>query len=96
MKIQEEKSVIKEIAYLKDISKTKKRQKKLSVMTDGFTQEMSAWYSQMDQLRSLIEQRTFSNCLRANILRQKSLKISISNLLMLHKYLFMDALYKAG
>jgi hypothetical protein len=96
MKIQEEKSVIKEIAYLKDISKTKKRQKKLSVMTDGFTQEMSAWYSQMDQLRSLIEQRTFSSCLRANILRQKSLKISISNLLMLHKYLFMDALYKAG
>lgn len=96
MKIQEEKSVIKEIAYFKDISKTKKRQKKLSVMTDGFTQEMSAWYSQMDQLRSLIEQRTFSSCLRANILRQKSLKISISNLLMLHKYLFMDALYKAG
>jgi hypothetical protein len=96
MKIQEEKSVIKEIAYLMDISKTKKKRKKLSVMTDGFTQEMSAWFSQMDQLRSSIEQRTFSSCLRVNILRQKSLKISISNLLMLHKYLFMDALYKAG
>ena len=57
---------------------------------------MSAWYSQMDQLRSSIEQRTSSSCLRVNILRQKNLKISISNLLMLHKYLFMDALYKAG
>jgi hypothetical protein len=79
MKIQEEKFATKEIAYSEDITKMKKRQKKLSVTMDGFTQGMLAWYSLMGQLKLLTEQRTSSNYLKVNILRQKNLKIFISN-----------------
>jgi len=79
MKIQEEKFATKEIAYSEDITKMKKRQKKLSVTMDGFTQGMLAWYSLMDQLKLLTEQRTSSNYLKVNILLQKNLKIFISN-----------------
>jgi hypothetical protein len=49
MKIQEEKFATKEIAYSEDITKMKKRQKKLSVTMDGFIQGMLAWYSLMGQ-----------------------------------------------
>jgi hypothetical protein len=79
MKIQEEKSCFKEAVFSKDITKMKKRQKKLSVTMDGFTQGMLAWYSLMGQLKLLTEQRTSSNYLKVNILRQKNLKIFISN-----------------
>jgi len=79
MKIQEEKFATKEIAYSEDITKMKKRQKKLSVTMDGFTQGMLAWYSLMGQLKLLTEQRTSSNYLKVNILLQKNLKTFISN-----------------
>ena len=79
MKIQEEKFATKEIVYSEDITKMKKRQKKLSVTMDGFTQGMLAWYSLMGQLKLLTEQRTSSNYLKVNILRQKNLKTFISN-----------------
>ena len=79
MKIQEEKFATKEIAYSEDITKMKKRQKKLSVTMDGFTQGMLVWYFLMGQLKLLTEQRTSSNYLKVNILRQKNLKIFISN-----------------
>jgi hypothetical protein len=79
MKIQEEKFATKEIAYSEDITKMKKRQKKLSVTMDGFTQGMLAWYSLMGQLKLLTEQKTSSNYLKVNILRQKNLKTFISN-----------------
>jgi hypothetical protein len=79
MKIQEEKFATKEIVYSEDITKMKKRQKKLSVTMDGFTQGMLAWYSLMGQLKLLTEQRTSSNYLKVNILLQKNLKTFISN-----------------
>lgn len=79
MKIQEEKFATKEIAYSEDITKMKKRQKKLSVTMDGFTQGMLAWYFLMGQLKLLTEQRTSSNYLKVNILLQKNLKTFISN-----------------
>jgi hypothetical protein len=60
MKIQGEKFATKEIAFSEDISKMKKRQKKLLVTMDGFIQEMLEWYSQMGQSRLLTEQRTLS------------------------------------
>ena len=72
MKIQGEKFVTKEIAFSEDITKMKKRQKKLLVTMDGFIQEMLEWYSQMGQSRLLTEQRTYSNYLKVNILLQKS------------------------
>lgn len=79
MKIQEEKFATKEIAYSEDITKMKKRQKKLSLTMDGFTQGMLAWYSLMGQLKLLTEQKTSSNYLKVNILLQKNLKTFISN-----------------
>ena len=79
MKIQEEKFATKEIAYSEDISKMKKRQKKLSVTMDGFTQEMLEWFFLMGQLKLSTEQRTSSNYLKVNILLQKNLKTFISN-----------------
>ena len=74
MKIQGEKFVTKEIAFSEDITKMKKRQKKLLVTMDGFIQEMLEWYSQMGQSRLLTEQRTYSNYLKVHIMLQKSLK----------------------
>jgi len=79
MKIQGEKFATKEIAFSEDISKMKKRQKKLLVTMDGFIQEMLEWYSQMGQSRLLTEQRTYSNYLKVNILLQKNLKTFTSN-----------------
>jgi hypothetical protein len=79
MKIQEEKFATKEIAFSEDITKMKKRQKKLLVTMDGFIQEMLEWYSQMGQSRLLTEQRIYSNYLKVNILLQKNLKTFTSN-----------------
>jgi len=61
IQILAEKFVIKETAFSKVISRTKKRPARHSVRTAGSIQVMSVWFSRMDQSRSLTEQRTFSS-----------------------------------
>lgn len=87
--IQEVKSALRDPQSSKVTSRTRKRPKKPLMKKDGSNQAMSVLCIQMDLSALLIAQKISSNLPKANILHQKSLRMSTFNHPILLKFLFM-------